>query len=96
MTKYIARNGGIAITDLNAIKDFYLSAIPKRAQRMPGVHSLEYAAKRAEDRLIASGFPASEFEGATLFYRNASIASTDHPASARPTSSSAVTLMVGS
>lgn len=71
MTKYIAPNGGIAITDREAVQAFYSSVIPKPTQSMPGVHSLAYAAERAEKRLIESGFPVSEFEGATLFYRNA-------------------------
>lgn len=71
MSKFTAPNGGIAITDLNAIKAFYLSAIPKPTQRMPGVHTIAGGAERAEDRLIATGFPASEFEGATLTFRSA-------------------------
>jgi hypothetical protein len=69
--KFTAPNGGIAITDLNAIKTFYLTAIPKPTQRMPGVHTIAGAADRADRQLAESGFPATEFEGATLFFRSA-------------------------
>ncbi|SMD16333.1 hypothetical protein [Rhizobium sp. RU36D] len=69
--KFTAPNGGVAITDLNAVKAFYLSVIPKPTQSMPGVHTIAGAPAHADKRLAESGFPAAEFEGATLFFRRA-------------------------
>lgn len=66
-----APNNGISITDAAAVEAFFLSVIPKPTQSMPSVHHLVYATERAERRLSETGFPASEFEGATLQYRSA-------------------------
>jgi len=69
--KNTAPNNGISINDTAALEAFYSSVIKKPTFAMARVDRLVREAEKAEERLASTGFPESEFVGATLYFRKA-------------------------